>query len=164
MVPTVQKTMKTLQSQCIDEMIDVPVVSVVQVPRACVVKKTVEGPQFQIVETTAEASQTQVIQGAQTSESLDIAPEHQPAQVETLEVEKIGALLPAESTVLVPVAVPKTLDSPRVQLIDKVVSIPVMAQRQVPSAPRVQKIVEMPKVQFSDGGWTCQSSHNVRCP
>ena len=26
-----------------------------------------------------------------------------------------------------------------------------MAQRQVPSAPRVQKIVEMPKVQFSDG-------------
>ena len=28
---------------------------------------------------------------------------------------------------------------------------PVMAQRQVPSAPRVQKIVEMPKVQFSDG-------------
>ena len=151
MVPTVQKTMKTLQSQCIDEMIDVPVVSVVQVPRACVVKKTVEGPQFQIVEKTAEASQTQVIQGAQTSESLDIAPEHQPAQAETLEVEKIGALLPAESAVLVPVAVPKTLDSPRVQLIDKVVSIPVMAQRQVASAPRVQKIVEMPKVQFSDG-------------
>ena len=46
---------------------------------------------------------------------------------------------------------PKTLDSPRVQLIDKVVSIPVVAQRQVPSAPRVQKIVEMPKGQFSDG-------------
>ena len=53
--------------------------------------------------------------------------------------------------VLVPVAVPKKLDSPQVQLIDKVVSIPVMAQRQVPSAPRVQKIVEMSKVQFSDG-------------
>ena len=51
----------------------------------------------------------------------------------------------------VPVAVPKTLDSPRVQLIDKVVSISVMAQRQVPSAPRVQKILlEMPVVQFSD--------------
>ena len=46
MVPTVQKTMETLQSQCIDEMIDVPVVSVVQVPRECVVKKTVDGHVF----------------------------------------------------------------------------------------------------------------------
>ena len=53
--------------------------------------------------------------------------------------------------VLVPVAVPKTLDSPRAQLIDKVLDIPVMAQTQVPSAQRVQKIVEMPVVQFSDG-------------
>ena len=68
-----------------------------------------------------------------------------------MEAVEIGALLPAESAVLVPVAVPKTFNSPRVQLIDKVVSIPVMAQRQVPSAPRVQKIVEMPVVQFSDG-------------
>ena len=50
-----------------------------------------------------------------------------------------------------PVAVLKKLDSPQVQLINKVVSIPVMAQSQVPSAPRVQKIVEMSKVQFSDG-------------
>ena len=53
--------------------------------------------------------------------------------------------------VLVPVAVPKTLDSSRAQLIDKVLDIPVMAQTQVPSAQRVQKIVEMPVVQFSDG-------------
>ena len=52
--------------------------------------------------------------------------------------------------VLVPVAVPKTLDSPRAQLIDKVLSIPVMAQTQFPSARRVQKVVEMPVVQFSD--------------
>ena len=29
--------------------------------------------------------------------------------------------------------------------------VPAMAQGQVPSAPRVQKIVEMPEVQFSDG-------------
>ena len=53
--------------------------------------------------------------------------------------------------VLVPVAVPKTLDSPRAHVIDKVVNVPVTAQRQVSSAPRVQKIVETPKVQFSDG-------------
>ena len=83
-------------------MVDVPVVSVVQVPRVCavkraaetpqlqvvdvpvvlvvqaplvqvrVVKKTVEDPQFQIVEKTAEAPQTQTIQVTQTSESLGI--------------------------------------------------------------------------------------------
>ena len=53
--------------------------------------------------------------------------------------------------VVVPVAVPKKLDSPQVQLIDKVVNVPVTAQRQVSSASRVQKIVETPKVQFSDG-------------
>ena len=53
--------------------------------------------------------------------------------------------------VVVPVAVPKKLDSPQVQQIDKVVNVPGTAQRQVPSAPRVQKIVEMSKVQFSDG-------------
>ena len=53
--------------------------------------------------------------------------------------------------VLVPVAVPKKLDSPQVQLIDKIVNVPVTAQRQVPSAPKVQKIVEMQVVQLSDG-------------
>ena len=68
-------------------------------------------------------------------------------------VQLAPAAVPQETTqeVLVPVAVPKKLDSPQVQLIDKVVSIPVMAQSQVPSAPRVQKIVEMSKMQFSDG-------------
>ena len=43
--------------------------------------------------------------------------------------------------------VPKTVTSPRVQLIDQVVNIPVMAQRQVPSTKRVQKIVGMPQIQ-----------------
>ena len=64
-------------------------------------------------------------------------------------VQLAPAAVPQGTTqeVLVPVAVPKKLDSPQVQLIDKVVSIPVMAQRQVPSAQKVQKIVEMPKIQ-----------------
>ena len=140
MVQTVQKTMEIPQLQCIDEAIDDPVV---QVSRVQVVEKTVGIPQLQIVEKTAEAPQTQTIQGTQTSESLGNASFHQAEQAETVEVDKIEAPLP--------VAVPKTFDSPRVQLIDKVVSIPVMAQRQVPSAPRVQQIVEIPKVQFSDG-------------
>ena len=147
-VQTVQKTMEIPQLQCIDEAIDD---LVVQVSRVQVMERTVGIPQLQIVEKTAEAPQIQTIRGTQTSESLDNASFHQVAQAETVEVGMIEAPLPTESAVLVPVAVPKTLDSPRVQLIDKVVSIPVMAQRQVPSAPRVQKIVEMPKVQFSDG-------------
>ena len=36
--------------------------------------------------------------------------------------------------VVVPFAVPKKLDSPQVQLVDKVVNVPVTAQRQVTSA------------------------------
>ena len=36
--------------------------------------------------------------------------------------------------------------SPQVQFIDGVVKVPVMAQKQVPSVMRVQKIAELPKV------------------
>ena len=51
MVQTVQTSIEIPQLQHCDEVIDVPVVSVVQVPRVWVVKKkTVEDPQFQIVE------------------------------------------------------------------------------------------------------------------
>ena len=42
MVQTVQKSIEIPQSQYCDDVIDVPVVSVVQVPRVWVVKKTVE--------------------------------------------------------------------------------------------------------------------------
>ena len=41
-------------------MIDVPVVSVVQVPRVCAMKKTVEDPQFEIVEKTVENPETKI--------------------------------------------------------------------------------------------------------
>ena len=50
--------------QYCDEEIDVPVVSVVQVPRVCAVKKTVEDPQFEIVEKTVEKQETQTTQGS----------------------------------------------------------------------------------------------------
>ena len=151
MVQTVQKTIETQQLQCIDKVSDVPVVSVVPAPQVQVSEKTVEISQLQAAEKIVETRGTQTIQSTQTSEKLGTAPVCRSTQAEIVEAVEIGALLPAESAVLVPVAVPKTFNSPRVQLIDKVVSIPVMAQRQVPSAPRVQKIVEMPKVQFSDG-------------
>ena len=82
-VQTIQKTMEIPQSQCADEAIGG---TVVQVPRAQVVEKTVGIPQFQIVEKTVEAPQLQI--GAQTSESLGSAPVRQVAQVSTTGVVK----------------------------------------------------------------------------
>ena len=154
-----------------------------QIPQAQVVEKTVEGPQLQIVEETAKIPETQMIQDTQTSESLGNALVYQATQAGHVEEVEIGASIPSESAspvfvstlvsvaksdveeivipvpqvmtqeVLVPVAVPKKLDSPQVQLIDKVVNVPVTAQRQVSSAPRVQKIVEtveVPQIQYID--------------
>ena len=46
MVQTVQKTLEISQLQCIDKVVDDPVV---QVPQIQVVEKTVEGQQLQIV-------------------------------------------------------------------------------------------------------------------
>ena len=136
MVQTVQKTIETQQSQCIDEMIDVPVVSVVQVPRARVVKKTVEIPQFQIVEKSAEDPQTQTIQGTQTSESSGNASFHQAAQAAP--------------------RVQKIVEMPKVQSSDGEVDMPVVTQRQVPMIPNVQKTVEVPQdpVRRQDCGCT----------
>ena len=62
MVQTVQKSIEIPQLLYCDEVIDVPVVSVVQVPRVCVVKKTAVDPQFEIVETTVENPEAQTIQ------------------------------------------------------------------------------------------------------
>ena len=59
----------------------------------CVVEKTVEGPQLQIVEKTAKTPEIQMVRGTQTSESLGIVPEHQPAQAETVKKDKIVAPL-----------------------------------------------------------------------
>ena len=130
MVPTVQKTMETPQSQCIDEMIDVPVVSVVQVPRACVVKKTVENPQFQTVEKSAEDPQAQTIQGTQTPESSGNASFHQAAQAAP--------------------RVQKIVEMPKVQFSDGEVDMPVVTQSQVPMISNVQKTVEVPQIQYVD--------------
>ena len=49
MNPDVQKTIEISQLQYCDEVIDVPVVSAMQVPRVCAVKKTAETPQLQVV-------------------------------------------------------------------------------------------------------------------
>ena len=53
MNPDVQKTIEISQLQYCDEVIDVPVVSAMQVPRVCAVKKTAETPQLQVVNVPA---------------------------------------------------------------------------------------------------------------
>ena len=72
-----------------------------EAPQMQVMLKTVENPQLQIVEKTAdgrtETPEIQTVRGNQTSKSLGIVPEHQPAQAETVKVDKIGAPLSAES-------------------------------------------------------------------
>ena len=141
---TVQKTMEIPHLQCVDEVIDVPAEVAVQAPHVHIVGKTVEEPQSQIVE-NAETPEIQMVRGTETSESLSIAPVCRSTQAEIVEAVEIGAIPPTEFARPIFVTTP-VLETPRVQLIDKVVSIPVMAQRQVPSAQKVQKIVEMPKI------------------
>ena len=146
MVQTVQKTIETQQLQCIDKVSDVPVVSVVPAPQVQVSEKTVEISQLQAAEKIVETRGTQTIQSTQNSEKLGTTPVCRSTQAEIVEAVEIGAIPPTEFARPIFVTTP-VLETPRVQLIDKVVSIPVMAQRQVPSAQKVQKIVEMPKIQ-----------------
>merc|ERR1719480_232117 len=46
--------------------------------------------------------------------------------------------------------VPRTVEIPQVQYVDKVVDIPVQKQRQVPMVQTVQKTVEIPQIQYID--------------
>ena len=65
----VQKTIEISQWQHTDQVVDVPVVVVSQVPQVHVVMKTVETPRVQIV---AETTEIPCTQGLQTSESLSV--------------------------------------------------------------------------------------------
>ena len=137
-----------------------------EVPQSKVMDKTVEGQQLQIVGKFVETGQsTQTFERLGTApvcrstqseivEAVEIevplpaeyaslmsvtTPVLETPPVVAEYVQLAPAAVPQGTTqeVLVPVAVPKKLDSPQVQLIDTVVSIPVMAQSKVPSAPRV---------------------------
>ena len=164
-VQIVEKTVESSQMQIVEKTAEIPLLQIV--------KKTVETPEVQTVRCTqtseslgnapvCRSTQAEIVEAVEigaipptksarlmfvTTPVLETPP------VVAEYVQLAPAVVPQGTTqeVLVPVAVPKKLDSPQVQLIDKVVSIPVMAQRHGPSAPRVQKIVEMSKVQFSDG-------------
>ena len=72
-VQTVQKTIEISQLQDIDEVVDVPVVLVAQVPRVKVVEEAVETPQLQIVKRTIEIPEIRMVRGTQTCESLGTA-------------------------------------------------------------------------------------------
>ena len=82
--------MEIPQPECIDTVVDDPVV---QVPRMQVVEKTAEIPQLQTVEKIAETPQTLPIQGTQATESLAITSVCQVRQTghveELVEVSKV---------------------------------------------------------------------------
>ena len=87
---TVQKTIETPQLQCIDRVVDGPVVHVEHVPQAHVAEKTVEISQLDVVEKIAETPEIQMTHGTQTSESSSTAPVRQVAQSEVVEAIEIG--------------------------------------------------------------------------
>ena len=80
MKPDVQKTIEIPQLQHTDDVVDVPVQLVAQVPRVKVAEEAVETPQLQIVKTTIEIPEIWMVRGTQTSESRGIARTGQLAQ------------------------------------------------------------------------------------
>ena len=96
-VPQVQVSEKTVgipQLECIDKLVDVPVVLVAQVPHVQVVAETVEISQLQAVEKIVETSETQTIQGARTSERSGTAPVRQVSQAGVEEVHPTDVVKP----------------------------------------------------------------------
>merc|ERR1711916_268845 len=49
-----------------------------------------------------------------------------------------------------PNQVTKQVEIPQIQYIDKVVDVPVVMQRQLPTIQKVQKTVEVPQIQYID--------------
>ena len=163
------------QLQCIDKMIDVPIVSVMQVARVCVVEKTteipvmmqrqnhmvqtvqmpMETPQLQIIEKTTETTKTQTIQGTQTSESLGTAPVCRVAQARAVKVVKIETPLPAESASPMFVSTPVSRDGVQQRTVEQVVDAPV--PQAVEELTEVSKVFSQDKVQQHFGEQTIET-------
>ena len=190
-VQTIQKTTDIPQLQCIDKVIDVPVVSVAQAQQMQIAEKTAEIPLLQIVKKTVETPEVQTVRCTQTSESLGTAPFCQAAQAETVEQRQNHMVqtvqMPMETPQLQIVDVtgsqtPEETD-PQDRMSDRVVQQTVKelkskfevghtnkvharnqpdknrwrkkqdfeaTQRQVPAIRSVQKMVEVPRVQYID--------------
>ena len=164
---TVQKTKEIPQLQCIDKVIDNPVV---QVPRVQVVEKTVEIPQLHIVEKTAE---TKTIHGTQTSECLIITSVCQVAQDR---VQRRFGRTAASSSFMRESSIDEDmkedhstndlsdaiqLETSQSQFIDRCVQVPTAIQRQVPMTRKVQKM-NMQRQYSSIQG--TQQPHNLNKP
>ena len=138
----VQKAMEVPPLQFTDTVNDIPVEAQRQISMVRTIQKTTEIPQLQCDDHVAAYPVITVASTVFPTATVPVSMgrPYPVSQVMTQEV-------------VVPFAVPKKLDSPQVQLIDKVVNVPVTAQRQVSSAPRVQKIVEtveVPQIQYID--------------
>ena len=132
------------QLQCIDKMIDVPAVPVMQIPCVCVeeemieipvmmqrqnhmvqtVQMPMETPQLHIIEKATETTETQTIQDTQTSESLCTAPVCQVAQTRAVKVVKIETPLHAESASPMFVSTPVSRDRVQQRTVEQIVDAP----------------------------------------
>ena len=137
---TVQKTIEIPQLHCLDNVIDVPVVEVVQVPQVQVMETTVEIPQLHVVEKIVEIFQFQTVQSSQTFESLGTAPVCQLTQAEIVEAVEIGAPLLAEAGPPIFVTAP-VLEVPPVD-----VEQPVLAAEYVAPARAITYVHAVPVV------------------
>ena len=113
--------------------IDVPVVVQRPVPAIQKVQKTVEVPQVQHIDKIMD---------------LPAVKRHQEPTIQT--EQKIAEVSDAQNLDQVIDVHVETQQQLSTLLIDTVVDVPVMAQRQVYSIQRVQKTVEVPQIQFID--------------
>ena len=87
---SVAKTPEIPQLQITDKVIDVPVVSAVQVPRVCAVKKTAETPQLQVVDVPVQLV-AQVPRVEVVEETVEIAQFQAVKKIRRVTQAEIGA-------------------------------------------------------------------------
>ena len=149
MVQTFQKTTEIPQLQCADQVVDVPLAFVVVVPHVQVVAETAETPQSQCIgemvdvpaEVAVQAPHAHAVEKTVESPQLQIVKE----TAKIPETQMIQGTQTSESLGKAPVS-----ENLLVRSINRVVDVPVMAQRPGPSRKKeleeVHRTVEVPRV------------------
>ena len=145
---TVQKAMEVPLLQFTDKVVDNPVVVQRQISTE-IVQKTMETPQSQCID---EMIDVPVVSVMQVPRACVVKKTVENPQFQTVEksaedpqTQTIQGTQISESLGNAPVS-----ENPLVRFTDRVVDVPVVAQRQVPSVPKVQKTVEVPQIQYVD--------------
>ena len=147
-VQTVQKAMEVPLLRFTDKVVDNPVVVQRQISTE-IVQKTMETPQSQCID---EMIDVPVVSVMQVPRACVVKKTVENPQLQTVEksaedpqTQTIQGTQTSESLGNAPVS-----ENPLVRFTDRVVDVPVVAQRQVPSIPNVQKTVEVPQIQYVD--------------